>query len=101
MTGDRTKPPPLPGDPDRENAEQDESGTQAQDVAEDALARPFRPRESVETEHGGYGNPARIIPEDTPDLVDRMHEMDRSGRIDMDAFAGEESMDDEDGSVPD
>ncbi|WCP13395.1 hypothetical protein sphantq_01823 [Sphingobium sp. AntQ-1] len=82
--------------PDREledNKEQAEAGTQAQDVADDAQARSTDLAE--ESEHGGRTNPAQIIPDDTPDLVDKMTEMDRSGRIDMDAYAGEPQMDDE------
>jgi hypothetical protein len=85
-------------DPDAQNSEQAEKGTQAQDVAEDAQRAPTDLSE--ESEHGGRTNPAQIIPDDVPDLVDKMKEMDRSGRIDMDAFAGEDNMDDEDGSTP-
>jgi hypothetical protein len=99
-TPQQGKPPadaPEP-DTDRDNAEQDETGSQAQDVAQDALRRPYR--DDGETEHGGKTNPAQIIPDDAQDLVDHMTDMERSGRIDMDAFDGEESMDDEDGSVP-
>jgi len=95
----KTKPPEI-NDPDAQNAEQDESGTQAQDVADDALRSPFRGVD-VESEKGGHPDPTQIIPDDTPDLVDKMTEMDRSGHIDMDAFEGEDIMDDEDGSVPD
>ena len=72
---------PFP-DAGEENGEQDEAGSQAQDVAEDS-------------ERGGRPNPAQILPDDTPDLVERMEEMNRSGRIDNDAFAGEPQMDDE------
>ncbi len=86
-------------DPDAQNSEQDEQGSQAQDVANDALRRGTDLSE--ESERGGRSNPAQIIPDDTPDLVEKMNEMDRSGRIDMDAFEGEEMMDDEDGSLPD
>jgi len=87
--------------PDRDNAEQDESGTQAQDVASDALHRGGRPRESEGSVHGGRTNPAQLIPDDEQDLVDHMTDMEQSGRIDMDAYEGEpESMDDEDGSTP-
>ncbi|BAK65137.1 hypothetical protein SLG_04620 [Sphingobium sp. SYK-6] len=90
---------PVNNDPERENAEQDESDTQAQDVASDALENPWRGGE--ETEHGGRPNVAQVIPDDVQDVVDHMTDMERSGRIDMDAFEGEENMDDEDGSVPD
>jgi hypothetical protein len=85
-------------DLDAQNAEQDDAESQAQTVAEDAL---FRDRQGEDTEHGGRSNPAQVTPDDVQDLVDHMTDMDRSGRIDMDAFAGEDNMDDEDGSVPD
>jgi hypothetical protein len=96
----RTQPPTDVDDPEEENAEQDERGTQAQDVAEDALRDPWRGGDG-ETEHGGKADPAQLIPDDTQDVVDLMNDMERSGRIDMGAFDGEESMDDEDGSIPD
>ena len=87
-------------DPDAQNAEQDDAASQAQQVAEDALRNPYRGGD-VETEHGGRADPTELIPDDTQDLVDHMNDMNRSGRIDMDAFDGEENMDDEDGSTPD
>jgi hypothetical protein len=82
-------------DPDAQNAEQVEAGTQAQDVADDARVAALDLAE--ESEPGGKANPAQLIPSDMPDLVDKMKEMRRSGTIDMDAFAGEEDMDDEAG----
>lgn len=66
---------------------------QAQDVAEDA--RFVDTDLSEESEHGGRPNLGAVIPDDTPDLVDRMNEMVRSGRIDNDAYAGEPQHDDE------
>lgn len=88
---------PAPDDdlpPIEDNSEQDESGTQAQDIADDALLRTSDLSE--DSERGGRPNPAQIIPDDTEDLVEKMNAMDRSGRIDMDAYAGEPQMDDED-----
>jgi len=83
--------------PELDNSEQDDAkwdeGSQAQDVAEQARVRGTDMSE--ESEHGGRPNPAAITPDDTPDLVDRMNEMVRSGRIDNDAFAGEPQHDDE------
>lgn len=73
------------------NREQLDEG-QAQDVAEDARNRQAGLGESS---HGGKANPAQIIPDDVPDIVDRMNEMVRSGHIDNDAYAGEPAMDDE------
>ncbi|MET0370622.1 MAG: hypothetical protein ABW039_04505 [Sphingobium sp.] len=84
-------------DNDDENSEQADRGTQANDVADDARTRSTDLAE--DSERGGTPNPAQIIPDDTPDLVERMEEMNRSGRIDMDAFAGEPQMDDEEDSL--
>jgi hypothetical protein len=83
---------PFP-DAGEENGEQDEAGSQAQDVADEARARSTDLAE--DSERGGRPNPAQILPDDTPDLVERLEEMNRSGRIDNDAFAGEPQMDDE------
>ena len=99
QTDPKTRPADV-NDPDAQNAEQDDAASQAQQVAEDALRNPYRGGD-VETEHGGRGDPAELIPDDTQDLVDHMNDMNRSGRIDMGAFDGEENMDDEDGSTPD
>jgi len=88
-------------EPDRDNAEQDDEGAQAQEVAQEALMRGDRPRESAGSEHGGRSDPTQILPDDAQDLVDVMTDMDHSGRIDMGAYDGEEPMDDEDGSIPD
>ena len=85
-----------PRDEAEANREQRDEG-QAQDVAADALRR--RTDLSEDSEHGGRPNPAQVSPDDTPDLVDRMNEMDRSGRIDMDAYAGEEPGDDEEDAL--
>lgn len=76
-----------------DNAEQAEAGTQANDVADDA--RALGTDMSEDSERGGMPNPAQVIPDDTPDLVERMEDMVRSGMIDHDAFAGEPQMDDE------
>ena len=82
-------------DPDAQNAEQDDESAQAQQVAEEALSEPWRARAGSGSRHGGRTNPAQLIPDDVPDLVDRMEEMDRTGHIDMGAFEGEEDMADE------
>ncbi|MDO7836594.1 hypothetical protein Q4610_16225 [Sphingobium sp. HBC34] len=84
---------PAPDHEMEENSEQADAGTQAQDVADDARARSTDLSE--DSERGGRSNPAQIIPDDTEDLVEKMEAMNRSGRIDMDAYAGEPSMDDE------
>lgn len=85
-------------DPDADNAEQAEAGTQAQDVTADALeAATDLAEESVP---GGPDDPTRPEGGRTPDLVDRMERMKRSGTIDMGAYAGEADMDDEEGALP-
>ena len=91
--------PRHPDDPIEENSEQTDDG-QAQDVGDDAVAR-LKDRGHagrdpiVDSEHGGRSNPAAIMPDDVPDLVDTMKQMLTSGLIDNGAFAGEPMMDDE------
>jgi len=86
--------PRTPDDlaPETVNSEQEDEG-QAQDVAEDAINAATDLAE--DSEHGGRSNPAQIIPDDVPDIVDRMEEMVRSGIIDNGAYAGEPVHDDE------
>lgn len=80
--------------PREENSEQDDDD-RADTVAEDALHLGDDPAE--DSERAGGGDPGELIPDDVPDLVDRMTEMVRSGRIDNGAFAGEPMHDDEEG----
>lgn len=81
--------------PENFNSEQDDEAAQAQTVSDDAI-RGIANRESAqESEHGGTTNPAQIYADDAQDVVDHMNRMERSGRIDMDAFRGERSDDDE------
>lgn len=76
------------------NAEQDERGEQAQDVAADAL--------DPESGRGG-GTESRKPPRtgldddngDEADLIDIMRHMEETGTIDNSAFAGEPEHDDE------
>ncbi len=85
-----------PRNPDTEapeaiNREQDDEEAQAQTVAE--AARHERPlADSVKV---SSGDPS----DDVQDLVDHMTQMERSGQIDMDAYRGERSDDDEDGEL--
>ncbi|MFC3440166.1 hypothetical protein ACFOKF_02960 [Sphingobium rhizovicinum] len=87
---------PTPDREIEENSEQAETGSQAQDVADDARGRSTDLAE--DSERGGRASVAQITPDDTEDLVEKMEAMNRSGRIDMDAYAGEPSMDDEEDS---
>jgi hypothetical protein len=81
--------------PEATNLSQDDEDAQSQTVA-DAVgperADDFGLSESDKAGSGGPGD-------DVQDLVDHMHAMVRSGRIDMDAFRGERNDDDEDGAL--
>jgi len=76
--------------PETHNDEQDDHLSQAQSIAEDALAGlAFEPSplDSIKV-NGGLDD------DSTQDLIDHMRDMEQSGRIDMDAYAGEENLDD-------
>ena len=77
--------------PEAHNREQDDEEAQAQSVAE--AARHARLQEGSDKAPGGDET------EDAQDLVDHMRQMERSGVIDMDAYRGERSDDDEDGEL--
>ncbi|MBN8842485.1 MAG: hypothetical protein J0H88_04475 [Sphingomonadales bacterium] len=77
--------------PEALNREQQDEEAQAQTVAE--AARRERPLGDSRKAK------ARDESDDAPDLVDHMRQMERSGRIDMDAYRGERSDDDEDGEL--
>ena len=74
--------------PEARNREQDDEEAQAQTVAE-AARHSRRLGDSDKAKTGDESD-------DAQDLVDHMRQMERSGRIDMDAYAGEPQMDDED-----
>lgn len=83
-----------------ENREQEDEDAQAQTVADDAIRGYANDATlSGESQHGGSTNPAQITPDDEQDVVDHMQQMQRSGQIDMDAFRGERSDDDESGML--
>src|SRR3546814_14125247 len=67
--------------PEARNREQDDEAAQAQSVAE-AARREARLEDSDKQPSGDAGD-------DAQDLVDHMRQMERSGRIDMDAYRGE------------
>lgn len=81
--------------PETHNAEQDDEAAQAQTLAEEALRRrsEFEGSETDRSPSPGDDSGS------TPDLVDRMNQMVLSGRIDMSAYRGERSDDDEDGTI--
>ena len=84
---------PDPGlAPETVNDEQEDEASQAHAVAGEARGRGTGPGlEDSEKVKTGEEN------DDVPDLVDHMREMDRSGRIDLDAYRGERNDDDEEG----
>lgn len=77
--------------PEDVNREQDDEGAQAQSVAE--AARTERPLVASDKPKTGDET------DDVQDVVDHMNQMASSGRIDMDAFRGERSDDDEAGQL--
>jgi hypothetical protein len=78
--------------PENDNSEQEDEDAQAQTVADDALSL---------TSEDGLSDSEKVSTGDdsdnVQDLVDHMNQMDRSGRIDMDAYRDERNDDDEDG----
>lgn len=75
--------------PETHNDEQDDEQSQAQEIAEEARNKDdaWSPLDSVKVKGGLDDN-------STQDLIDHMRDMEQSGRIDMDAYAGEENLDD-------
>lgn len=83
--------------PEAHNAEQDDAPAQAQSLADEAIRR-------ATTVFGSDGETTRAPGQGdeeggTPDLVDHMKQMVSSGRIDLGAYRGERSDDDEEGSL--
>ncbi|MEO0030828.1 MAG: hypothetical protein RIS94_586 [Pseudomonadota bacterium] len=82
--------------PETHNDEQDDEPEQAQSLADEAIGR-------ATTVFGSDSETERVGDDDdepgsgTPDIVDHMKQMVTSGRIDMGAFRGERSDDDEEG----
>lgn len=77
--------------PETHNSEQDESGEQAQDVAQEA--RGSTTAESPLDSKKAPGN-SNVTDDSTQDVIDHMRDMEQSGRIDMDAYRGEPNHDD-------
>lgn len=83
-----------------ETHDNDDEAAQAQTVADDAIRGLAAEQiKSEDSDHGGTTNPAQVIPDDAQDVVDHMEQMESSGRIDMDAYRGERSDDDESGML--
>jgi len=81
--------------PEAHNAEQDDESEQAQSLADEALGRATAVLGEEDTER--VGDDPDELGGATPDIVDHMKQMVSSGRIDMGAFRGERSDDDEEG----
>ena len=75
--------------PETHNDEQEDERSQAQSIAEEARNKDGEasPLDSIKVNGG-------IDEDSTQDLIDHMRDMEQSGRIDMDAYAGEENLDD-------
>lgn len=81
--------------PEDYNPEQDDEQAQAQTIAAQAGPRAVDDlglSESTKPE-------GDEISDDAQDLVDKMRQMNRSGRLDMDAYRGERNDDDEEGML--
>jgi hypothetical protein len=83
--------------PDVNGEEQEEEGTQAQTIADEARDRATSGFDLDESEKVPSGDDS----DDVQDLVDHMHQMETSGRIDMDAYRGERNDDEEEGRYGD
>lgn len=89
---DRSQDAPVRPD----NIEQDDEPAQAQTIAAEAeIFRRGLFGDFEESVHGGKTDIGQITPDDGQDIVDRMNQMERSGHVDMDAYRGERSDDDE------
>lgn len=81
--------------PELHNAEQDDEANQAQTIADEALAGAARDYSPLDSEK--KDDEDDLDDDDSAqDLIDKMRDMEQSGRIDMGAFRGEPNMDDED-----
>jgi hypothetical protein len=81
--------PPSEDAPEMHNDEQEDERSQAQQIAEEARNKDGEASPLDSTKVGGG-----IEDDSTQDLIDHMRDMESSGRIDMDAYAGEENLDD-------
>ena len=76
--------------PETHNDEQDDHGEQAQQVAQDAAGLTPATQSPLDSEKLNRG----IEEISEQDLIDRMRDMEQSGRIDMGAYRGEPNFDD-------
>lgn len=78
--------------PELANSEQDDESEQTHTVANEALDGEGRAASPLDSEKSGTDSD--LMDDSTQDLVDHMRDMEQSGRIDMDAFRGEDNHDD-------
>ncbi len=78
--------------PETHNDEQDDHRSQAQEVTEQA--RALTPGTGSPTESVKGPGESGLMNDSTQDIIDRMKDMESSGRIDMDAYRGEPNHDD-------
>ena len=78
--------------PEMHNDEQDDHRDQAQQVTQEA--RGLTPATDTPTESEKGGGETDLMNDATQDTIDRMKDMEQSGRVDMDAFRGEPNHDD-------
>jgi hypothetical protein len=91
---DRPRQTSAEDTPELRNAEQDDELAQAQTLADEALAggaRAASPLDSIKPDDEG-----EVMDDSSQDLIDKMRDMEQSGRIDMGAYRGEPNHDDED-----
>lgn len=96
----KTEHDPDPGPdlaPELAGDQQEEEGAQAQTIADEALDRATSVFGLEDSEKVSTGDDS----DDVQDLVDHMHQMETSGRIDMSAYRGERNDDEEEGRYGD
>ena len=79
--------------PETHNDEQDDHRSQAQEVSEQPQALTEETASPTESKKPEGDKPIGSSEQDT---IDHMRDMESSGRIDMDAYAGEPNHDDDD-----
>jgi hypothetical protein len=77
--------------PENHNSEQDDESSQAHEVAQQARDHDHAVAGATESVKPQDNTP---LPSSELDTVDHMRDMESSGRIDMDAYAGEPNHDD-------
>lgn len=100
MTDPRPTRDPIGNDGERDpdlapetfNDEQEDESTQTQSVAAGALAGDAQDRSPLDSVKDD--NPSSLMGDSSQDLIDRMRDMESSGRVDMSAYEGEPNHDD-------